>query len=412
MESNEYGYIKDGKVFLKGFLEFPDREIGEVKEDEASSLKYFEDRFEIAQNKVDELAKAIEEATNKGSYLMKLVHLRKYLAEFDAIGDFVPLFESLGRYEVQIQEIILKNRVKNLEIKRALLAEAELIVAMDDMREASEKFKDLNLRWLKTGAVGEESREEVEGVFEKMRSEFYEKKSNLYAERQQLVEASIKEYEKLVEEAEGLGTTEDIEAAAEKLKTLQKQWKELGSIPAKVRTALWSRFRKANDDVFNKLKSLRKENRSKKAGVLRAELVEKAEAFMANEDATPEAIKRLVGDWKRLPKGGASKELADRFFYATDWVNERLFVEKLATAKFKGFKDKDETEQNKIRLRIVRDLLQRDMRELEVFKENMEKFHANSGAFNSIVSGKEEIKTRKVQVKKKLMEHFQQKSKS
>ena len=41
-----FGYIKDNKVFLKGFLGQEDREIGEVKEDEASTISYFEARFE------------------------------------------------------------------------------------------------------------------------------------------------------------------------------------------------------------------------------------------------------------------------------------------------------------------------------------------------------------------------------
>ena len=28
---NEYAYVLDGKVFLKGYLDMPDRQIGEVK---------------------------------------------------------------------------------------------------------------------------------------------------------------------------------------------------------------------------------------------------------------------------------------------------------------------------------------------------------------------------------------------
>ena len=56
-----YGYIKDGKVFLKGFLGKPDREIGEVKEDEASTLNYFEARFEQIKEKVERLKTDIQE---------------------------------------------------------------------------------------------------------------------------------------------------------------------------------------------------------------------------------------------------------------------------------------------------------------------------------------------------------------
>jgi len=48
-----YGYIKENKVFLKGFLGQADRQIGEVKENEAATLNYFEARFEQLKEKVE-----------------------------------------------------------------------------------------------------------------------------------------------------------------------------------------------------------------------------------------------------------------------------------------------------------------------------------------------------------------------
>ena len=49
---NEYAYIKDGKVFLKGYLDMPDRQIGEVKRTEEEAFQYFINRYQIAVNKV------------------------------------------------------------------------------------------------------------------------------------------------------------------------------------------------------------------------------------------------------------------------------------------------------------------------------------------------------------------------
>ena len=85
-----YGYIKNTKVYLRGFLGQEDREIGEVKENEASTLKYFEARFEQLKAKVEKLKNDIQENQNKGSFLMKLIHLRESLFESDALGDFIP----------------------------------------------------------------------------------------------------------------------------------------------------------------------------------------------------------------------------------------------------------------------------------------------------------------------------------
>ena len=36
-KQHEFGYIQDQKVFLKGFLEYPDRQIGVVKESEETN---------------------------------------------------------------------------------------------------------------------------------------------------------------------------------------------------------------------------------------------------------------------------------------------------------------------------------------------------------------------------------------
>ena len=36
----EYGYCKDGKVYLKGYLEYPDRLIGVVRNTEEEALQY------------------------------------------------------------------------------------------------------------------------------------------------------------------------------------------------------------------------------------------------------------------------------------------------------------------------------------------------------------------------------------
>ena len=67
--NDEYGYVKDSKVFLKGYLDFPDRQIGEVKRTEQEAIDYFKNRFNIVLNKVEQLEQEIDEALNKGSYL-------------------------------------------------------------------------------------------------------------------------------------------------------------------------------------------------------------------------------------------------------------------------------------------------------------------------------------------------------
>ena len=76
MEEQQYGFVKEGKVFRNAFLDFGQREIGEVKDSEESTLTFFSERFNLAQAKVDQVEEKINATENKGSYLMKVLHLK------------------------------------------------------------------------------------------------------------------------------------------------------------------------------------------------------------------------------------------------------------------------------------------------------------------------------------------------
>ena len=190
-----YGYIKDNKVYLKGFLGKADREIGEVKEDEASTIAYFEDRFEQIKEKVEKLKSDIQENQNKGSFLMKLIHLRDSLYESDALGDFIPLIEELNQQEEYLNEIIQANRAKNLEVKKALILEAESMKDDTDWKATTEFYKDLKMRWIKTGPVEKEIQEEIETQFNDAVQHFFENRRHFFEEwlfRQKKTSKSMK----------------------------------------------------------------------------------------------------------------------------------------------------------------------------------------------------------------------------
>ncbi len=94
--SDEFGYITNGKVFLRGYFDYPDRQIGEVKLTQEASIKYFQDRFELAARKSKTFTNwwimpRIRDLTSW------LIHLREYLAAFDGLGDFPALFPAFRR---------------------------------------------------------------------------------------------------------------------------------------------------------------------------------------------------------------------------------------------------------------------------------------------------------------------------
>jgi polyhydroxyalkanoate synthesis regulator phasin len=199
--------------------------IGEVKGDEASTILYFETRFTQLEEKVAKLRAAIEENQNKGSFLMKLIHLKESLYTSDALGDFKVLIAQLEEQEAFLSEIIQGNRTKNLEIKQSLIQEALAMQASTDWKDTTEKFKELKLRWIKTGPVEKEVHEEMEAEFNQAVDFFFEQRQHFYDGLALQAEENIKVYESLLQQARAAHDLPDAKMAFDISKRIQKEWK-------------------------------------------------------------------------------------------------------------------------------------------------------------------------------------------
>jgi hypothetical protein len=339
-----YGYIKDEKVFLKGFLGQEDREIGEVKEDAASTISYFEARFEQIKEKVAKLKSDIQENQNKGSFLMKLIHLRDSLYQSDALGDFIPLIEELNEQEAFLNEIIQSNRSKNLEVKKALILEAEAMKNDTDWKNTAEFFKELKMRWIKTGPVEKEIHEEIEQEFNDSIQTFFENRRHFYEGMALQAEENIKIYEALVLQAREAHDLPDAKMAFEISKRIQKEWKEAGKVPAEKRQPLWDEFSKLNNRIFSRYKrGLNPGPEMHPREVLRKidEMVDelKKMAHQPSSYAITSRAKTIQENWKKLPmrKPKEANLPARSYQFFMDIIFEKAFLEKLAHNKYADF---------------------------------------------------------------------------
>lgn len=415
--NHSFGYFKDGKVFLKGFLGRPDRVIGEVKEDETSTLLYFEARFGQLQEKVAKLIDAIQENQNKGSFLMKLIHLREALFTSDALGDFVPLIDSLNAQEAYLSEIIQSNRGKNLDVKLALIEEAEALQQDTDWKETTEKFKELKLRWIKTGPVEKESNEAIEQQFNEAVQVFFENRRQFYEGMALQAEENIKVYEALVQQARSAHDLPDAKMAFEISKHIQKEWKEAGKVPAERRQPLWDEFSKLNNRIFSRFKrTLNPGPEMPPREVLRKieELVEEVRK-MAHQPTTVEITTRakaIQEDWKKLPMRKPKEAVlpARSYQFFVDIIFEKAFLEKLGHNKFADFAEKPFDEQQQIKAAILKDLLHRDQSELETMQNNSDNFRVETSDFEMMMKKKLANLKRKVDVKNYLLRQLSTKT--
>lgn len=421
-EAKKYGFIQDQQVWLKPFMNYPARQVGEVKESEDDSLVYFAKRFGMFQEKVNGLLERIATSENKGSFLMKVLHMKEQVGSYDALGDFEQIFNALSEAEEEINGTIQQNREKNLTIKISLIQEAEAHSESIEWKEATEKLKDLRTTWIKTGPVEKELTDEVEERFRNAVENFFERKKNFFEDKKRMQNRAYERYRELINQSYAIMNSEEWEETTAKLKQLQNQWKEVdGTLPRKTMTNLWNSFRKAHNHFFERLKrKIQKEKNASREQFFeqnydrKQELASEAERLLQDQSLN-DAVKRakeLQAEWKKV--GPVRPEVSDavweRFIKACDRVFEMSslehYIRKRQQASNETF---SETDGLQARISALRDFIKSDKSELEVLETNLGKLNdsASNEAFRNMLKGKIRNFNRKIGTKTALIEMFQ-----
>ncbi len=401
-----FGFIKGSDIYLKGFLDLPDRKIGEVKESEEESIQYFVNRYETAQSKVEQLAKDIQEAENKGSYLMKLIHLREKLKSHDGLGDYLPLFEHLDQLESDLENLIASNKVRNEDIKTALLKEFEAFSRVTDWRSATEEILSINDRWLKTGTVNKEKNEEFEKLFSQNMQDFFDRKREYVEEKRKVTEIRLKKMQDLISRVRKINVREPGFNLREEVQKLRNEWSEIGQVPMRDKKYLEKDFNYKITQLFkdrgNPRPSTATPDEQQRNLNRKKELIQKAIELEKN-DAFLE-LQSLQEEWQKIgliPKEDY-KELTEQFKTLCERAFEKRFLEQLAQNKDESYSGKNNREKTRFKIILLKDLLKRDENDLQSFLSNMDKFNRDQ-KFDKVMNNKLLNQKRKVTVKRQLL---------
>lgn len=386
-----FGFVKSDKIYLKGWGKHQDREIGEVRDgDLEKSVQFFVERFEEFEKKVEDLIQNIEATENKGSFLMKLVHLKEQLPKHDGLGDYQRIHDRLDKYESLIKDIIHKNRLRNTDIKKALLLEAEEIGQILNWKEATEKANDLKSRWIKTGSADEENQEQLEHDFWSKIQNFYDRKKRFFEDKQKLIDRREEQYSNLVKEAEKI---DDFfgKARFEKVKDLKERWKEVGGIPAEKYQPLYEKFKQLTG------RKVRPPQQVDYSPII--EMLEEVKSGKA-----PYSKKELDLIKKNLLKDRKRSDEKKKALDLIQLIIEKEFVLNLARKRFVDYSKMDAAKKQHIKTGIVRDLISRDKEELQTYEENSANFSSSDGSLIRLVSNKIYNQKKKIALKEQLLE--------
>ena len=416
-----YGHVENNVLFRSAFGQEEALKLKEIDEDEiADVVSFFTKKFDKLRLKLDEIENKINTENNKGSFLSSLENIRDVIPTHAGLGDYQILLDRITSLESLLNDYVQKNRAKNTEIKSALLLELDAILANNDQEEAFEQIKDLKLRWLKTGSPEQQVRAELEAKFKTGVDGFFEKRNAFNEDKKMLVNARLEEYRSIIEQIKSFIANNELQSSSDRVKELQKQWKEIGRIPEDDFKSINDKYWKVTQDYFNKQKKQRNADRKNKAiGAkenlkAKSEILEELKNLVANGFENPsKAFEELKTKWKN--SGHVSKkshpEVHESFMQLSREWQERQFILSLTHKKNKGYAKKQKKDQFKDLLRVIRDLLHRDESELKSFRENMDKMHINKGSFVDMLEEKLSAQQEKVTLKKNLLKECQEKIK-
>lgn len=394
-----FGKIKDDKIFLNTWGDNPEREIGEVREDEESSVIYFTEKYNELVKKIDDLETEIEESQNKGSFLMKLKHLKTQLKSHDGLGDYPVLEERLTKHEALLEDIIQKNRERNSEIKRTLIEEIKAAADKINWKEATVDIHDIKARWIKTGNPKEEDHEPMEEEFWGVIEAFFEKKKEFYEDKKRLGEIRKKEYLDIIERTR---TLENLHGKAkfDKIAELKQAWKDVGNIPKEEYTELLKTF---NHKL--KPKRPRVSSSSPRPALDIRPILEQLSSFLAGEEyynfKKLEEIKNLLKGFR--PHDYDGKNARKEAFTKLQLLMERDFIDKLANKRFANFRELERAKKRQIRIGILEELISRDQTDLEKYQENSANFSSGGSGSLGFIEKKLAQQEAKIQTKRQLL---------
>ncbi|MBO2008512.1 DUF349 domain-containing protein [Hymenobacter negativus] len=424
-EAKRYGYVEADGVWLRPVLSQPARQIGLVKESDDAALRYFAQRFETFRAKVDALLEKMEASENKGSFLMKALHLKEQLLTYDGLGDFTSLHRRLTEAEDAVAVTVARNREKNLATKIGFVQEAETLRDSIEWISASEKVKDLRQGWLKTGPVDKAMTDELERRFQAAIQEFFDRRKAFQSDKKAMTMRVQTRYRDLIQQAEALKNSDQFETTSRQLKQLQQAWREVnGNLPKKQASEFWIKFRAANNHFFERLKAHIAAQQT--AGVPGAPatpevllarkraLAERAEALMniPPQEAIHQA-KALQAEWKQVGtvRGEESDRIWQRFMVACDKIFELSALEYHLRKRADGEPmPTAPADRARFRADTLRTLLKDDHQELATLRDNLDNLSPSTAndAFRQMLQTKIRSFERKIRTKNDLIALFSQ----
>jgi Domain of Unknown Function (DUF349) len=226
----------------------------------------------------------------------------------------------------------------NLEKKKELIAQIEVLAQEKVFSHAAwlaqiEKVEALRNEFFKTGKVPTEVNEETWTAFKNAVRAFNTLKNSFYKEIKKDQNDNLSKKQALVAKAIELKDSIDFSATTPLMKQIQEEWKTIGHVPRKFSDKLWTDFRAACNEYFEKLKEQKSEHDVEEVEAFekKKEYLETVKAFelIGDHRTDLDAIKAHIETWKNFGKVPfARRHIEGKFNKILDALFEKLSASK------------------------------------------------------------------------------------
>ena len=319
---------EDGTVYV--ITPTGDRAVGSYPGKSADeALAYFVKKFEMVASEVALLAARIRSGAMVPSDAQEAVNkLRTQISDLNGVGDLATLSASLekipaliteheGAYQARKAAQAAERELRKNEataIKEKIVAEAESLIDSVAWKVTTARLKVLLEEWKKAPRLDKKIDAALWKRFSSSRNKFDKRRRTHFAslDSEHKKVAAIKEV--IVKEAEALANSKEWLATANKYKSLMDQWKASGRGKKSTDTALWTRFKSAQDTFFaaknadmEKRKGSMIENLAK-----REAMIVEFEAILPITDfkSAKKKFYDLMGKWQKIGMTDRKKRAA------------------------------------------------------------------------------------------------------
>ncbi|MCH7400431.1 DUF349 domain-containing protein [Belliella kenyensis] len=226
--------------------------------------------------------------------------------------------------------------LQNLELKKQLIEKLEPFKNFHatKIKEWNIKTKEvlaIQKEWEAIGPIPKEEGREVNKDFWGTFKQFFHNKNLFFKELDEIRAKNKEKAEELIAKAEDLVNSTEWQETANKMISLQQEWRNLGPTPEKFRDQLYSKFKKACDTFFDNRRSANKAvNKEFEVNLVTKEALcakIKEEAKTANK--SEENLEKMIHEFNAIgfvPRKNM-KDILTKFNEAVDFYVKELGIE-------------------------------------------------------------------------------------